>query len=109
MSTLLQEKRSVSGQSLVGEAPADSSVIRSVLLSALLLSVLCSVAVFAAKSMGPLHLSEADSMTLSTIGASVCFTSLPFLVAIYRRQERVAIMVGSLVVFSMVLLAGLVS
>ena len=109
MTSALQEKHSISSVPFVHKATGNSRLVRSILLSVLLVSLLSSAAVFAAKYMGSLHISNTDAITLSSIGASICFTSLPFLVAIFRRHERAAVMMGSVVVFLMVLLAGVVS
>lgn len=109
MTSALQEKHSISSIPLVQRTAEKSRLVRSVMLSALLVSSLSSVAVFAARLLSALPISEADAITLSMIGASVCFTSLPFLIAVFRRHERAAVMIGSVVVFLMVLLAGVVS
>ncbi|MBX9952970.1 MAG: hypothetical protein K2Y39_27600 [Candidatus Obscuribacterales bacterium] len=109
MTSALQEKHSISSIPLLQKTTENSRLVRSILLSVLLVSLLSSAAVFAAKFMGSLHISNTDASTLSSIGASICFTSLPFLIAIYRRHERAAVMMGSVVLFLMVILAGVVS
>ncbi len=109
MSIVLENKFSTSGQTLVKESAANSSMVRSVLMSLLLVAAVASAGVFAARAFGSFQLPEGLSSTLAILGATVCFTSLPLLVAVYRRQQQAALIGGSVVLFSTVLLAGIIS
>lgn len=107
MSIVVQEKKQTFNQTIV-RTTEERSIASSVLLSALLVSALTSAAVFTAKSMGTLQTTENESMALAVIGASICFAALPFLIAMYKRQPRAAVVAGSVVVFSMTVLAGMI-
>ncbi len=110
MSIVLEEKLDISNRVFLGEsAVGASSFIRSILLSALLASTVCSAGLLATHLMGSIEVSETSAMTLSAIGAAVCFTSLPLLVALYRRKQKLALVAASFLVFSMVMLAGVIS
>ncbi len=110
MSIVLEEKLVSSGPAFVRESAVGfSSLLRSVLLSALLASVVCSAGVFSARSFGSFEFTQTATITLAAIGACVCFVSLPLLVALYRRTQQVALVAASCVVFSMVILACLIS
>ncbi len=110
MSIVLEEKLVISNRDFVGESGnRTSSLIRSILLSALLASTLCSAGILATSAMGPIEVSETTLLTLAGFGAAVCFTSLPLLVALYRRKQQLALIAASFLVFSMVMLAGVIS
>ncbi len=109
MSIVLEEKLEISN-AFLGESPAGtSSLIRSILLSALLVSTVCGAGIFATRVMGPFEVTETTTATLSAVGAVVCFTSLPFLVALYRKNQPLTLIAASFLVFSMVMLAGVIS
>ena len=110
MSIVLQEKISIRTQTAARESSVESSsLLRAVLLSALLVSAVTSAGVFAARSVGSFEITEDMSMSLAYVGASLCFFSLPFLVALYRKKQQLALLAASFLVFSMVVLAGVIS
>lgn len=110
MSIVLKEKRSAVNQTLVEDAfGKNSSLVRSILLSVLLVGFMVSAGVFAAGSMRSIDMTESLSTSLCIVGAGVCFFSLPFLVALYGKKQQLALIAGSVLVFSMVLLAGVIS
>ncbi len=110
MSTVLEEKLCSSNQTFSRESAFEKrSLIRSILLSALLLSSISSVGFLATHSIGSFEVNDATAVTLSAIGAAVCFTSLPLLVALYRKKQQLALLAASFLVFSMVVLAGVIS
>ncbi len=110
MSMVLEEKLVTSNRALArASAVGTSSLLRSVLLSALLTSVVCSAGVIAARSMGSFEFTQTTTITLAAIGACVCFISLPILVALFRKKQKAALVAASFVVFSMAILASVIS
>lgn len=110
MSIVLEEKLCTSNGSFEGASTAGtSSPVRSILLSALLASTVCSAGIMFTHAMGPFEVDETTAVTLSAVGAAVCFTSLPLLVALYRKSQQLALITASLLVFSLVMLAGVIS
>lgn len=110
MSIVLEEKLVSSSPAFARESAVGfSALLRSVLLSALLASVVCSAGVFAARSLGSIERTQTAIVTLAAIGAGICFVSLPILVALYRKEQQVALVAASCIVFSMVILACVIS
>lgn len=85
---------------------ASSSFPPLILGSSLALSVISGFAIFAARSAGSIQLNQSEINLLATVGATICFTSLPLMVAVYRRHEKLGLIGGSVVFMSMALLAG---
>ncbi len=110
MSIVLEEKLISSSPVFVRESAVGfSSLLRSVILPALLTSAVCSAGVFAARSFGSFDLTQTAMITLAAIGACICFVSLPILVALSRRKQQAALVAASCVISSMVILACVIS
>lgn len=109
MSIVLEEKLATPNMRMAESFAVDSiSIIKSVLLSTLLVTTIAGAAIFAARSATTISMTEPMSMQLAYVGAGVCFLTLPLLVVFYRMQKKLALVTGSVMFFLMVFVASVI-